>query len=383
MKPKPILFVDHANVLGGAEHSLLLLMRHLDTAAWQPHLACPQGVLADEAVTNDVAWHAAALPRLRRSPRFLPDWHAQARQLARIAQEIDAALLIANTVRAAFFTMWAANMARRPFIWHMRDFWLSENQPRFLLIDEILKKLLCRTAMHVIVNSAATASHLPCPDKISVIHNGIDLTTFQNVSNGQSFREEYDIPQDTLLVGTVGRLRPWKGQDRFIQMAAKVAQAQPAAHFVIVGGTPFSMTDSYPAQLKQLATNLGLQANLHFTGQLADVRPALAAMDIFVHPGDPEPFGLVNLEAMAMGKPVVAFAHGALPEIVVPNQTGFLVPPKDVQGLAQAVLTLLESPDVRQQFGQAGRQRAVEHFSIQQTAAQVQAVLQKYAGEVR
>ena len=166
-------------------------------------------------------------------------------------------------------------------------------------------------------------------------------------------------------------------------MASAIAKAHAEAYFVIVGGTPFGNAGNYLARLKEIAAAARhLFPRVRFAGHLADVRPALAAMDIFVHPGDPEPFGLVNVEAMAMGKPVVAFAHGALPEIIVPQKTGLLVRPNDVQGLAKAVLTLLESPDIRQQFGQAGRQHVIVQFSIQQTAAQVQAVLQKCAGEV-
>jgi starch synthase len=92
-------------------------------------------------------------------------------------------------------------------------------------------------------------------------------------------------------------------------------------------------------------------------------------MHIFVHPGDPEPFGLVNIEAMASGKPVVAFDHGALPEIVLHGETGILVPPKDPAGLAQAVISLLKDPHLCSEMGQRGRQRACRRFRIEETAA--------------
>ncbi len=100
-------------------------------------------------------------------------------------------------------------------------------------------------------------------------------------------------------------------------------------------------------------------------------------MDIFVHPGQPEPFGLVNIEAMAMARPVVAFAHGALPEIVVHGQTGLLVPPGDVIALANAVRTLLADPEQRRAMGCAGRERVETHFTIQRVAHEVEAALQK------
>ena len=92
-----------------------------------------------------------------------------------------------------------------------------------------------------------------------------------------------------------------------------------------------------------------------FTGQLADPSPAMAAIDVFVQPGAPEAFGLVNVEAMAMEKPVVGFAHGGLPEIVIPGETGLLVAPGDEISLAEAVITLFRDPGRRAELGHAGR----------------------------
>lgn len=375
-----ILFVDHSHALGGAEHSLLLLLQHLDTAVWQPHLACPDGKLAEKAQPLDIPWEPIDLPRLRASAGFLGDWLGTARQLAQIANRTNATAIYANTVRAALYAALAAKMSKRPFIWHMRDFWLSENEPRFRQLDWAMKSVLCRTASHIITNSAATAGHLPCAQKITVVYNGIEPGRFAVAQDTAAFRQQHAIPANAPLVGMVGRLRPWKGQERFIQMAAAVTTTQPDTHFVIVGGSPFAVEDDYPQKLRQLAQASNLTHCLHFTGQLPDVRPALAALDIFVHPGEPEPFGLVNIEAMAAGKPVVALAHGALPEIVVHQKTGLLVPPGNVNELARAVNTLLADSPLQQQFGRAGQMRVKEQFTIQQTAVQIAAVLKKVVG---
>ena len=134
-----------------------------------------------------------------------------------------------------------------------------------------------------------------------------------------------------------------------------------------MGGTPFQVGDDYPARLRDLATGLGLAARTVFTGHLDDVRPALAAMDVFVHAGNPEPFGLVVVEAMAMAKPVVAFTHGALPEIVVDGETGLLVPPGDEHTLAARVLHLLTHRDEARAMGERGRARVEAYFHIVRT----------------
>lgn len=140
---------------------------------------------------------------------------------------------------------------------------------------------------------------------------------------------------------------------------------------------PESVGDDYPARLHRLAADLGLADQVVFTGHLEDVRPALAALDIFVHPGDPEPFGLVNLEAMAMGKPVVAFAHGALPGIVTDGETGVLIPPGDEAALAKAVVLLLQDPARRAAMGRAGRTRVEECFTAERIASEMEATLQE------
>lgn len=376
MSPTPVLFIDHAPALGGAEQSLLLLLQYLDRAQWQPHLACVPGQLADRAMRSGLPCHFTTLPRLRRSPGFLVSWAQSASHLAKLAQQVQAKAIYANTVRAAMYAAPAARLARRPFLWHMRDFWLSEEKPRHVWADTVVKRLLCLSAGQVIANSHAVAQQLPCAGRTAVVHNGIEVDKFDPGLDGRPFRQQHHIPEDAPVVGMVGRLRPWKGQTHFLHMAALIRQQVPQTHFVIVGGANFEIDgDNYPQQLTALAEKLNLSQQVAFTGALTDVRPALAAMDIFVHPGAPEPFGLVNIEAMAMARPVVAFGHGALPEIVQDGITGRLTPPGNIPALAEATLSLLMESEKRQQMGHNGRTHAQTHFTIQRTAQEVSGIM--------
>jgi glycosyltransferase involved in cell wall biosynthesis len=375
MRNATILLLDHAPALGGAERSLLLLLKHLDRACWDPHLACVGGPLAEQAAALGVPTYQVPMPRLRRSPRALLDWLHGACAIARLARRTGAALIHANTVRAACYGAPAARLARIPFVWHMRDFWLSESRPRQPWADRLGKRLLCAAASRVIANSHAVAAHLPCPRKVTVVHNGIEVARFDPALDPAPFRQQHAIPLDAPLAGTVGRLRPWKGQERFLRAMAQVREAVPDAWGLIVGGAIFGEPDDYRRRLRTVATDLGLEDRGIFTDQLDDVRPSLAAMDLFVHPGDPEPFGLVNLEAMAMGKAVVAFAHGALPEIVADGETGILVPPQDEQALADAIILLLRDRERSRRMGAAGRSRVERHFTVAQTARAIEAVV--------
>lgn len=375
MTARSVLFVDHATALGGAERSLLLLLRHLDREKWHPHLAGMPGPLLTRASTLGVTTHEVPLQRLRRSPRFPLDLFRGARALRKVMRESGAESIVANTVRAAIFAATATTLSGTPFIWHMRDFWLSESHPAHQRLDYLGKRALTHTTTAVVCNSSAVAKQLPGYADIRVVHNGIDVSAFSPAPLSEGFRDKYGIPKSAPLVGMIGRLRPWKGQMRFLELAHLVHERVPQCRFIVVGGDPFAVEDDYASSVVQRTKVLGLDKVVTFTGQLCDVRPPLAEMDLFVHPGDPEPFGLVNIEAMAMGRPVVAFAHGALPEIVDDGVTGLLVPPGHVHAMAQCILKLLADATLRSRMGEAARQRAVKHFSIKRTVAEIEVIL--------
>lgn len=375
MATKVVLFVDHASAIGGAENSLLLLLTYLDRRQWDLHLATAGGPLLQKATPLGIACHLLDMPRLKRKYNSPLIWWQQARKLADLAEEIQAEIIYANTVRAAMYSVLAARLAKRPFIWHMRDFWLSETMPSRVWADTAVKNIIGNQASQIIANSHAVADYLPASNKTAVVHNGIEVQTFDPALDGRPFRQQNHIPDKAPLIGMVGRLRPWKGQMAFLKMASLLLDIHPGCYFVIVGGATFAVTDPYPQQLHQFAQDLGIQERVIFTGALQDVRPALAAFDIFVHPGEPEPFGLVNVEAMAMQKPVVAFKHGALPEIVADQETGRLAEPGNVQALAQATASLIKDKELALNLGKNGRNRAQTHFTIQQTAHKIEQIL--------
>lgn len=371
-----VLFLDHASALGGAEQSLLLLLKHLERSRWQPHLGGAKGVLAEQASRLGVPFHAVPMPRLRRSRRAPLDWLHGIQAIAQVIRTTGSRLVVANTVRAALYGAFAARLTGIPFVWHMRDFWLSEDRPRHLWADRAGKLMICAAARRVIANSHATAERLPWR-RVHVVHNGIEVDHYALTVDGATFRQQYGIPPEAPVVGMVGRLRPWKGQERFVRVLAKVRRAAPDMRGVIVGGDPFGISNDYAQRLRRLTDDLRMTDCIVFTDHVADVRPALAAMDIFVHPGEPEPFGLVNIEAMAMGKPVVAFAHGALPEIVDHGKTGMLITPGDERAMAQTIIALLHNADLRCALGNAGRQRVRTSFTADRMAREIEVVLKE------
>ena len=139
-------------------------------------------------------------------------------------------------------------------------------------------------------------------------------------------------------------------------------------HYVIVG----SDDHGYADRLKRLASELTIADRVHIVGFQDPVQPFLAALDLYLHPALMEGFGIAVVEAMAMGKAVVATTTGGLPEVVAQGETGLLVPPGDAESLAEAVISLLENKSKREQMGVCGRMRAQERFSLDASVAHME-----------
>jgi glycosyltransferase involved in cell wall biosynthesis len=172
-----------------------------------------------------------------------------------------------------------------------------------------------------------------------------------------------DLPTDVPIVGLVGRLEPWKGQDRMIGAQALLRERGHRIHTVMVGGDAYDISPEYARSLPGLVERLGLVEDVTMTGQVSDAGPYIERMDILVNASNPEPFGIVLLEGMARGVPVVAVDSGGPAELVENGRTGVLARAGDPEALADALEPLLASPVLRQTVGAAGRERYAEEFT--------------------
>jgi glycosyltransferase involved in cell wall biosynthesis len=153
-----------------------------------------------------------------------------------------------------------------------------------------------------------------------------------------------------------------------------VLKARDDVKFLIVGDDP-GPAGEFRNQLQEMVESLGLEQKVIFLGWCKDIPGVMAQLDGVVHASTaPEPFGLVVIEAMAMGKPVIATNAGGIPEIVEDGQTGLLIPLKDSTAMAEAILKLLNDDPLALRFGQAGRKRVEEHFDIRSNVAKVEKV---------
>ena len=214
------------------------------------------------------------------------------------------------------------------------------------------------------------------PEKVYSVVNAIDLvgSRWDPTIDGRPARRSLGLADDTPLIGITSRLFPWKGHHHLIDALAIVKQRVPDVKLAIVGDDDPRATPgrgSYSAELKAQVRRLNLDESVIFTGFRKDVPELMAAFDIFAMPTWEEPCAVAFLEAMAMAKPVVAWASGGTPEMVVDGETGLLVEPHSPHQLADALTRLLADPNLRRQFGRAGRRRVEEVLNPQQMCAEI------------
>ncbi|HKZ78045.1 MAG TPA: glycosyltransferase family 4 protein, partial [Pyrinomonadaceae bacterium] len=232
-------------------------------------------------------------------------------------------------------------------------------------------KITLAQAARVIAVSEAVALHLRSqrivPErKIIVVKNGIDVVRFErirSVFDRQQFFQNWNLPGEALLVGTVGELRPLKGQEEFLRAAAQILQSVPNAFFIIAG-VDASHDGRNRRHIERVIADLGLERRVRLIGWLGDVVPLHCALDVFVSASRAESFGLAIAEAMASGTAVVATRTEGAKEIIADGETGLLVPVDDVQKIAQAVANLLQHGQERERLGLRARESVRTNFSL-------------------
>ena len=372
--------------MGGGEVALFNLARSLDRDRYTPVVVLLQDgplrqrleeagvethVLPGEASVLDARKDSLGFASLLKLKQVLGAIVMAAR-LARKIRRLNVAIVHTNSLKADLIGGLAGRFCRKPVIWHVRDRIASDYLPRSVVWA--FRAMANIIPTWVIANSAATLQTLARAGRSKgAVPSGIDLNreyAFEDsdseeprrgpragsriVHDGTSPEEESAAPasveelaavsRPVALIGLVGRIARWKGQHVFIQAAAWTLRKFPDVRFKIIGAPLFG-EDDYLVEIKQMVTRLNLENAVEFTGHQTDIPRIMASLDVLVHASiTGEPFGQVIIEGMAAGKPVVATSGGGVPEIVVDQETGFLVPMGDATAMALAICDLLENP---------------------------------------
>jgi len=303
------------------------------------------------------------IPELVRNIDPVKDFKAFFRLRSIFMQE-NPDIVHTHTSKAGILGRWAAFcLAKTPIIVHTPHghiFWGYFNSWKtsiFIFLERLTARITDRI---ITLTKQEKKDHLRfavvAEEKFAVIHSGVDLRSFLDVFvDPADMKEKLGIPRDSFVVGTVGRLTPVKGQKYLIEAAAKIVQREPNALFVFLGDgellAGFTETASVP----------GIKDHLKFLGWRPDVADVMSTFDVFVLPSLNEGMGKVLVEAMAMGKPIIASNVGGIQDLVTHGENGLLVPPADSEALANAILDLYENPDKRRSMGEAGKRTAAEY----------------------
>jgi glycosyltransferase involved in cell wall biosynthesis len=173
------------------------------------------------------------------------------------------------------------------------------------------------------------------------------------------------LPDDVPIVGLVGRLQPWKNQDKLLRAQRVLRDRGHRIHTLIVGGDSYGLSPEYASSLEPLARDLGIDEDVTMTGEVPDAGPYIQRMDVLVNASDPEPFGIVILEGMARGVAVMAVDSGGPSEFVDDGVTGVLARSGEPADLAAALERLLEAPERRAEIARAGRDRYFAEYTTE------------------
>lgn len=334
-----ILSVQPVSDGGGSEHALIGMIRELTAAGWECHVALPGPVrLASEYAAAGAHLHVVPMRHLTTSGRqrrwlaYAAGWPIAVGRLVTLARRIQPDVIHSNSLHT-WYPCPLSPIMRRPLVWHAREIVFQSRAA--LTVERFLTR---HFADRVIAVSKAVADQLDAPH-IEVVLDGADPGRFGPERAGR-FRRAAGIGDAVPLVGFVGRFDTWKGLDTLLDAIPLIQARRPDAELV-VAGSAVAGKEELADQLEARAT---ATAGVHWLGWRDDVPDLMADLDLFVAVStQPEPFGLVVVEALASGVPVVAGAAGGPLEVLgaAPATAGRLVAPGDPGAIAEAAVALL------------------------------------------
>lgn len=359
---------------GGAENHLLSLSRGLLARGYQIEVAYLKegyGGLAPTFESSGIPVHPLHMRAWGDVSAFL--------RLVHLPRTRQYDIIHTHLPRADLYGAIAARVTGIPTV-------ISTKHSESFSVTSPLGELTGRLAERYISHSIAISDHLRrfylkeriavCPEHISTVHYGLSVKDFVDGINlleaRRCVRAGLGIAPEALVVGTVTRLVPEKPNAYLLQAFAMLRPQIRQAHLLIVGH------GRQREELEALAAELEIERDVTFAGFRRDVAAVMASLDVFVLNSVREAFGLVLLEAMALAKPVVATRAGAIPEIVEDGKTGILVPVRDTQALAAAILELLRDPHRRHAMGEKGFERVGREFSVEKMVEKTEEIYRRY-----
>lgn len=370
--------LDHSGEIGGAETSILTLLKHYDTSRFHIKmvLATRGGfskVLKEMGIETLSVLLPSSLRNLKRG-QFLRSllfffvyfftFKIYLLKLRNLIKREGFDLLMTNTIKAHLYGSLASLGLKIPLIWRFHDI-LSETDfnPFYIKFIILLGNLLPQQIL--VVSEAVRESLLNYglhPQKIIVIYNGVDTENLIKEKEEKALNIEKE--KRGRIIGCFGRIVPQKGHKVLLSSIPLVVSSFPKTTFLIAGGVPENY-QSYRQNLIEFIDQKGLKEQVFFMDFWIDPSSFYPRIDLLVFPSiTTEAFGLVLLEAMALGKPVIASKVGGIQELIIDGINGILVEPNDYEKLAEKIKYLLENPEICKRIGEEAKRMVKEKFPL-------------------
>ena len=366
---KNILFVHSSSEMYGSDRSLLNIVKQIDKSRFGVHvlLPCPGPLVTAleqiDGVTTEI-FQVAVLRRKNLSIKggfsYFKEFTASCRYIKKYIKKHNIHIVDTNTA-VVFPGAIAAKQMKISSVWHIREIIKSN------LENKVISFMMQHFSDLIIANSQATGNALKVDQKkIRVVYNAVDQKQDTNLT-----------PHDRPTVGMAGRINRWKGQKLFADAAQIVHQSCPDVIFQIAGEA-YTGEEHLRTELEAYIAQKGLQDTVVLLGQVNDMDSFYKGLDLFVLPStQPEPFGLVVIEAMEYAIPVIATNHGGPTEIITHGTDGYLVSYEDPQEMAQRIIELIQTPEKRLQMGRIAQEKKRQVFSVNTMVSQIETVFEE------
>jgi glycosyltransferase involved in cell wall biosynthesis len=347
---KILIVMPVAQQRGGAEQCLIDLTRYPEagTRGWGV-VFLEDGPMA--ATMKAAGWevHIVRAGQLRQ-PLL---WFRAVLRIARILRRGEYDAVCGWMHKAHLYSGPAALLARKPAVWFNLGLASAKSW-----MDQLATRIPARAIYTCSDFAGETQEKLRPARPTYTVHLGAPVERFDPrlLPTPQEAREKLGLPRNGPLIGLVGRLQRWKGAHVLVEAMPQVLATHPDTHCVLVGGQ-HALEADYSEFLRERIATLGLEKRVRLVGLQGNVPLWMQAMDVVVHASDREPFGIVVIEAMALGKPVIAGSEGGPREIIEDGVNGVLFPYGDAGALATALLRYLDDPDFARQMAEAARRR--------------------------
>ena len=383
---KNILIIHQSAELYGSDKTLLYLLQHLDRTKFNPIVILPSdGLLKSALEKHSITVVIAPVIKLYRNlfkPKnlflFFKDSIKSYKTLKKLHQKHHFEIVYSNTL-AVLAGVLFSKINKIKHLWHVHE--IIEKPNVFRKLFTII--LGFKSITTIVYNSQATANFWNTTNVLKsknvTIYNGLQtptkILTSKEIENIK--KNLLKVNPDDILIALVGRISRWKGHFFLLDAFAKINYKYPNVRLVFVGETPPNQ-EFFLHNLERKISELNLENDVQIIPFQQEIQTVWQSIDIAVVPSiEPEPFGMVAIEAMFAHKPVIGSNHGGLKEIIKDNETGFLEEPNNPDALAQALQKLIDNPETRIAFGEKGYQRATQLFSIENYVSSFENLLLK------